>query len=90
MVPDLKVEGLNAEGEVSKGTVQVDDASDQDITIILYATRPPRPQLSGVTFPAISILAGKSFNNRFHHSIQNNDEFITSGHIKIKLYICAP
>ena len=62
----LKVEGLNAEGEVIyKGTVQVDDASDQDITIILYATHvtPENPQtsLESQLSSSISILAGKMF-----------------------------
>ena len=81
----LKVEGLNAEGEVIyKGTVQVDDASDQDITIILYATHvtPRKPSnFSGVALSSCNFyLSWKDRSNNetgFIIQYKNNDEFIT-------------
>lgn len=86
----LKVEGLDEEGDVIyKGTVLVDDASDQNVTIILDATHvtPRRPSsFSGIALSSCNYyLSWKDRSNNengFIIQYKDNDEFITLDTIK--------
>ncbi len=86
----LKVEGLDEEGAVIyKGTVLVDDASDQDVTITLDATQvtPRKPSsFSGIALSSCNYyLSWKDrSNNETGFIIQHkgNDEFVTLDTVK--------
>ncbi len=86
----LKVEGLDKERKVIyKGIVQIEDASDQDITITLHATHftPRKPiDFSGVALSSCNYyLSWKdSSNNETGFIIQHryNNEFVTLDTVK--------